>query len=99
MDCSIIIPYHSNKTYLTLSLQSLQKSVPDDVEIIVVVNNFQNHENFVIDEKRFKVLNTEGTIGYSKAINLGAEASKGKYLIFSDCDTVFMQQSWFSNLT
>lgn len=99
MDCSIIIPYHSNETYLALNLISLQKTVPDDVEIVIVVNNAQKTKLILpVDEKRFKILDIEQSIGYSKAINLGAKNSRGKYLIFSDCDTVFMQTDWLCNL-
>ena len=100
MKYSIIVPYHSNKNYLHLCLQSLINTVPKSVEIIVVVNNNnENGYNVDIPYNRVKVIRVKENLGYSKAINLGVEKSKGEYLIFLDSDTVCFDKNWFSNLT
>ncbi|MDR0437203.1 MAG: glycosyltransferase [Bacteroidales bacterium] len=100
MNYSIIVPYHSNSNYLHLCLQSLIDTTPNTVEIIVVVNNNSEREfNIDISYDRVKVIRVKQNLGYSKAINLGVENSKGKYLIFSDSDTVYFDKNWFSNLT
>jgi GT2 family glycosyltransferase len=100
MEYSIIIPYHSNKNYLQLCLQSLLASTPKAVEIILVVNNTREEEhNLGIQHNRVKVIDVKENLGYSKAINLGVKKSKGKYLVFSDSDTVYFNKNWFVNLT
>jgi GT2 family glycosyltransferase len=99
MEYSIIIPYHSNETYLQLCLSTLVKTIPETVEIIIVVNNNQDSLPDFLEDKQFRVLASPQNLGYSKAINLGAEAALGKYLIFSDADTVYLDANWFNNLT
>lgn len=99
MEYSIIIPFHSNRTYLELCLTSLENTVPKSVEIIIVVNNSKQDKTLQINKERFKVLSVNQNIGYSKAINLGANTATGKYLIFCDSDTVYLQADWFYNLT
>ncbi|BAU51868.1 glycosyltransferase family 2 protein [Mucilaginibacter gotjawali] len=99
MEYSIIIPYHSNETYLQLCLNTLVKTIPESVEIIVVVNNNQGSPPSYLEDKRFRALISPQSLGYSKAINFGAEAALGKYLIFSDADTVYLDADWFDNLT
>jgi len=99
MEYSVIIPYHSNETYLQLCLSTLTGTIPETVEIIVVVNNNQGILPSQLEDKRFTVLTSPQNLGYSKAINLGAEAASGKYLIFSDADTVYLDADWFNNLT
>src|ERR1700749_304989 len=99
MEYSIIIPFHSNEMYRQLCLNTLVKTIPETVEIIVVVNNNQDAPPDYLQNKRFRVLISPQNLGYSKAINLGAEAAFGKYLIFSDADTVYLDANWFNNLT
>lgn len=100
MDYSIIVPYHSNKDYLYMCIESLLNTVPKCVEIIIVVNNSQNQEYTIeIPYDKVNVIRVKENLGYSKAINLGVENSKGKFLIFSDSDTVYFDENWFTNLT
>ena len=99
MKHSIIIPYHSNETYLSLCINTLQQTIPNETEIIVVINSPEKPKISSTLSKKLKVISIGKSIGYSKAINIGAEAAKGQYLIFSDCDTVYTQKEWFNNLT
>ncbi len=100
MEYSVIVPYHSNKHYLKLCLSSLQKTLPPEVEVIVVVNN-ANFKNGTpeIDEKRFHVIKIDRNIGYSRAINHGVQEASGKHLVFADSDTIYTHKDWFQNLT
>lgn len=100
MDYSIIIPYHSNEYFLKLCLSSLNRTLPEDVEIVVVANNKNLEREFPqIDEKKIRVIKIKQNIGYSQAINYGAQEANGKYLIFADSDTIFTYKNWFQNLT
>lgn len=100
MDYSVIVPYHSNEQYLKLCLSTLKQTLPSEVEILVIANN-SNLEKVLpeIDEKKCHLIKIEQNIGYSKAINYGAETAKGKYLIFADSDTIYTCREWFQNLT
>jgi GT2 family glycosyltransferase len=96
---SIIIPFHSSEGLLRLCLQTILKTVPADVEKIVVINN-NKEENIPrkIDSTRLRVIRYKRSLGYSCAINAGAQAARGQTLVFCDADT-FYKGDWFSNLT
>ena len=98
MEYSVIIPYHSNKIFLELCINSLKETVPDKVEIILVVNTTNTTEHLVDFGKRVQTIVIKENLGYSKAVNLGAKAAKGKYLIICDADTTYVQ-GWFESLT
>lgn len=99
MEYSIIIPYHSNRTHLCLCLESLIATVPQTVEIILVINNSDPQEHLIdINRSRIQVITINQNLGYSKAINLGVTYAKGKHLIFCDSDTVYTK-NWFKALT
>jgi GT2 family glycosyltransferase len=96
---SIIIPFHSNERLLRLCLQSILKSVPADVEKIVVINN--QHEVKIpgrIHSAQFRIVRHQRNLGYSGAINAGASLARGPTLIFCDADTVYWG-TWFPSLT
>ncbi len=98
MDISIIIPHHQNKRMLRYCLDTLNNSVPFDTEIVVVANNSNEEElEIEIDEKRFRTVTINSSIGYGAAINAGAEAAKGRTLIFCDNDT-FFPRDWLLEL-
>jgi GT2 family glycosyltransferase len=96
---SIIVPFHSNERLLRLCLETLLKTVPSDVEKIVVLNNHQARELPTdIRTSHFRVVRYEESLGYSRAINIGASLAHGQSLIFCDADTFYLGD-WFSRLT
>jgi GT2 family glycosyltransferase len=96
---SIIVPFHSNERLLQLCLSTLSKTVPAGVEKIVVLNNHRTEEIPTnIQNSGFRVMRYEQSLGYSRAVNIGAGLAHGRTLIFCDADT-FYSGSWFSNLT
>jgi GT2 family glycosyltransferase len=95
---SIIIPFHSNERLLKLCLTSLLKTVPSDVEKILVLNNHRTKElPRGINSSQFRVARFQESLGYSRAINEGAALARGQTLIFCDADT-FYCGDWFANL-
>lgn len=96
---SIIIPFHSGEGLLQLCLQTILKSVPADVEKIVVINNHREEEiPRKINSTQLRVIRYQRSLGYSCAINAGADAARGQTLVFCDADT-FYSGDWFSSLT
>jgi GT2 family glycosyltransferase len=98
MEYSIVIPYHSNRTFLELCVKSLLETVPAEVEIILVINTTNKSEHETNFDARVSVYVVNENLGYSKAINFGASKALGNYLIFCDSDTSFTK-GWFENLT
>ncbi|HYC91310.1 MAG TPA: glycosyltransferase [Thermoanaerobaculia bacterium] len=98
MSYSIIVPHHAGRQLLDYCLQTLRATVPDDVEIIVVLNNDDQDEvRIALDETRYRALRVTRDLGYGGAINLGADAASGQYLVFCDNDTSFLP-GWFEAL-
>jgi len=96
---SVIVPFHSNKRLLQFSLKTLLSTIPQDVEKIVVLNNHRTDELPAdINAADFHVVRHEESLGYSRAVNMGAQVARGQTLIFCDADT-FYAGSWFSHLT
>jgi len=90
MDLSVIIPFHSDKASLDICLRTLLPTLPVEAEVIVVVNNTDEAAvSFNFDENRLRILRFRESLGYSRSINIGAKAAKGRYLAFSDVDTSY----------
>lgn len=99
MKYSVIIPYHSNRTYLFNCINSLTSTMPNDVEIIIVANNSNKKElDIKCDYSNCKILKFDYELMYPKAINMGAQEAKGNTLIFCDADTYYLE-NWFDALT
>lgn len=95
MKQSVIMPYHRNKEMLLYVLELLNKTLPTEVEIIVVGNN-DNPEELSFDlPKRFRFIKVNKSLLYSKAVNLGAQEAQGEIITLCDQD-VFGYQDWYS---
>lgn len=94
MNISIIVPFHSNELLFYMCLASLKRTVPQGVEIILVLNNEdQSQLPRVRASKNIRPIYVEENLGYSRAINLGASEARGNYLVFCDSDT-FVLPGW-----
>jgi len=99
MTYSIVVPHHDGAKILDYCLTTLRSSVPDDVEIVVVLNNANRDEiEIPLDETRFRAIRINQDLGYGGAVNAGVEQARGRYVIFCDNDTSFLS-GWFEALT
>ena len=81
METSIIVPHHSNPNILDKCLLAFDRYLPKDVEVLVVFNNEQRQDTSLVEERGYKALIIEESLGYARAINRGVEESLGKNLI------------------
>lgn len=97
-DISIIIPFHRNKKMLLTSLKTLEESLSESVEIIIVANNI-NMQEIQLDLKpsKYKLLQFGENLFYPEAIRQGAMAANGKYLILADPD-IFYCEDWLRQM-
>ena len=90
---SVIIPNKDHIDELEKCLESIEKSVYRNLEIIIVENNSTLPETFSYYEKLSKerssvrIIKYEGTFNYSKINNFGVSEAKGEFLLFLNNDT------------
>lgn len=98
-DLTIIIPFHKDIPMLTLSLQTLEKTLGNKKpEIIIVANNINFNEiDINIDSKKYKLYKIEQNLFWPGAINWGAKHASGKNLLFCDPD-IFYLQNWLDEI-
>jgi len=95
---SIIIPYHSNRSLLYTCISSIITTISDDTEIIIVENNDDANQLDIKVPDRCQVLRYNENLYYPKAINIGAKAAHGDFVVLVDAD-IFVQNGWLEALT
>lgn len=97
-DVSIIIPFHRNKKMLSTSLKTLQESLREEVEIIIVANNINVKEiQLDLNPNQYKLLQFSENLFYPEAIRQGALVANGKYLVLADPD-IFYCEDWLQQM-
>ncbi len=97
MKYSIIIISKDNRDYLTNGLESLLKSVPKNLEIIIVEAS-DILEELSVDGNIKHIRIPKMEAGFSAQRNLGVKNATGEYIIFIDDDEE-ITNDWFENLT
>lgn len=98
MKYSIIIPYHSNKMLLYLCVNTLLKTIPEDVEVIVVANNNNPEELEIKLPGCCTLLKFNDSMYYPRAVNLGVSAAHGEYVVLMDAD-ICVRPGWLEGLS
>lgn len=99
---SIIILNFNGLKYVEKCLQSVMASDYSSFEVVFVDNNSIDGSAEYVGRKygadpRFKLIRNAGNYGYSLGNNIGAEQSKGEYLIFLNVDTI-VKSDWLRQL-
>jgi len=96
MDISVIIVNYRSKNKLINCLESLNKTNWSDLsyEIIVVENNSGDKLNDLASlYKNLKLIISEKNLGMGGGNNLGITHSSGEYILVSNPDLIFTEQS------
>ena len=103
-EVSIIIPVFNNLSYTRKCLWAISKNTGREVsyEIVVVDNgSTDGTEEFLREiqqnNSNFQYLRNSRNLGFARACNQGADAARGKYLIFLNNDTE-PQPDWLNRL-
>ncbi|KYH32685.1 glycosyltransferase [Neomoorella mulderi] len=97
---SIIIPVFNNWEYTRRCLLSLEAAGYRDKAEVIVVDNASSDETPAEIKTQFpwvKSIRHEQNLGFAKACNRGAEAARGKYLVFLNNDTE-VKKGWLEAL-
>lgn len=100
MDLSIVIVSYKTKDVLKNCLLSIKDNVSKKItyEIIVSDNGSNDGTTQMISDLRFKtsdlmLIENGENLGFSKANNAGVKASKGRYILFLNPDTVIQKDT------
>jgi len=96
MDVSIIIVSYNNLEILNSCIVSLYKHITDISFEVIIVDNGSDKEK--IKEicngySNLKLILNEKNVGFAKANNIGLKIASGKYVLFLNNDTVFIENS------
>jgi len=95
---SVIIPARNEAKSLEQALRSLLKALPECGEAIVVDDRSEDETGSIArrlagEEERLRVIRItevpDGWLGKTHAMQVGYEASKGDFLLFTDADVIF----------
>lgn len=87
---SIIIPVYNTAKYLERCLDSIQRQIYENIEIIIINdgsidNSLEICERYASNDERIKIIN-KANGGLSSARNAGLLIANGKYVAFVDSD-------------
>ena len=80
---SVIIPA-KNEVYLQRTIESVLDAAVGDIEVIVILDGYIPDPQINTNDNRVKFIHYAESIGQRQAINVGAKAAKGKYVMKLD---------------
>ncbi|MBN1301174.1 MAG: glycosyltransferase [Melioribacteraceae bacterium] len=91
---SVIIPSFNKIKYVLEAVESIEKSINKDYEIIIVDDgSTENFNEPFINNKKVSVIRNEMNLGFPKSVNLGIKSASGKYLLIVNNDTICTEGS------
>lgn len=91
---SIIIISYNCKNLLLQTLDSVHRTVTNDVEVIVVENGTDGGvEHAVTKFPRIRVIQNERNTGFAGGNNLGFRHAKGKFILLLNPDTIVLPET------
>ena len=90
---SLVIPVHNGSQYLEKCLSSVESSLYQAYEVIIVDDGSTDDSVEIANRHGAKVLKLGEKAGPAGARNFGARAAKGDILFFIDCDIVIKKET------
>ena len=86
---SVIIPAQNEQAYLNRTIENIYNTAKSDVEVIVVLNGYDQKV-----DKRARVRRFEKNMGERAAMNFAAKKARGEFLLRIDAHCDFSPQGW-----
>lgn len=99
MDISVVIPAYNEKMYISDTVKSIIKWMPNcyQFEVIVVDHASTDNTAALATEAGAKVIDGQSEVTIAALRNLGVSYAKGKLLLFIDADITLTSQ-WSENI-
>jgi GT2 family glycosyltransferase len=99
LTASVIIVNYNGAAYLENCLESLQRGLPPECEIILVDNASTDGSLRLVQERfpRVRLLHSNHNLGFAGGNNFGAQLARGRYLVFLNPDTL-VEPGWLEAL-
>lgn len=94
---SVIVPCYNSEKYLKYTLESLEKQLYKNIEIICVNDGSTDKTSIILDnwskttKTKHKII-TQENLGVSHARNVGLANAHGKYIMFLDADDLYKKE-------
>ena len=88
---SVLLPVHNGAAYLRAALDSVRGQTLRDFELIVVDDGSTDESPAIVrslGDPRIRLVQSSGRLRISKALNLGIEHARGRFLARMDADDV-----------
>jgi len=98
--CSIVIPSYNTGAYTQACLDAILPASREFPLDIIVVNDASTDETAELLEPyqdRITLITNETNQGFTKTVNIGARAARGKYLVILNNDTI-PERGWLSEM-
>lgn len=98
IELSVIVPVYNVEDYIEKCINSLQKQIFKNFEVLVIDDESQDKsieivQNLTVNDKRFKIISQKNK-GLGGARNTGIENATGKYLFFLDSDDYIEEKTF-----
>lgn len=91
---SVITVTYNNEDSILAYLESVEKNLPKNSEIIIVDNASNDTTASILENKKNIIfIKSDINLGFSKACNLAAQKASGEYLFFLNPDTKVTKES------
>lgn len=95
---SIVIPLYNQVDYTRTCLESLQRTVPPDVEIILVNNaSTDGTEEYLATLTGISIVKNRENLGFAGACNRGIQEASGEWIVVMNND-VILSSGWLQGL-
>lgn len=95
----ILIPFHSNKLFLTICINSLIETTPENIPITIIANNEDEKEiDISFPQERVRIIKVNHSLYYPLCVNYGMQFINSENVFLIDADTYHLS-GWFESIT
>jgi GT2 family glycosyltransferase len=98
-EVTVVMPVYGHGEVVLASLRALRENTSEPIEVVVVDDASPDDAGAVLDEnvRGARIIHNPVNLGFGGAVNVGAHAAEGEYLVFLNSDAL-PQPGWLMPL-